>query len=121
MSQQTRRRSRLQEWKEEVHRAANRSWDADQPVEGPITVTITYFFDDVPFDVDNIPKPILEALIGLVYIDDSQVFDLTCRKRELTEDLQVHNPSPDLLEFLNKSEQVLHISVVNALSFQVAF
>lgn len=84
-------------------------------------MTITYFFDDVPFDVDNIPKPILEALIGLVYVDDSQVSDLICRKRELTEDLQIRNPSPDLLEFLDKSEQVLHISVVNTLSFEVTF
>ena len=84
-------------------------------------MTITYFFDDDPVDVDNVPKPILDALIGLVYADDSQVFDLICRKRDLTEDLQVHGPSLDLLGFLDKSEQVLHISVVNALSLEVAF
>ena len=42
---------------------------------------VTYFFDDTPFDVDNIPKPILDALKGLVFRDDSQVYDLLCRKR----------------------------------------
>ena len=28
-------------------------------------VTITYFLDSSPLDVDNVPKPILDALRGL--------------------------------------------------------
>ena len=80
-------------------------------------MTITYFFDDYSGDVDNVSKPILDALNKLVYVDDRQVFDLVCRKR----DLQIHNPSLDLLEFINKSAQVIHISAVNTLSLEVAF
>ncbi len=34
-------------------------------------VTITYVYDEVPLDVDNIPKPILDALKGLVFSDDN--------------------------------------------------
>jgi hypothetical protein len=31
---------------------------------------ITYFYDSVLINVDNIVKPIQDALIGLVYVDD---------------------------------------------------
>jgi Holliday junction resolvase RusA-like endonuclease len=34
-------------------------------------------------DIDNIPKPISDALQGLVYLDDEQVTDVLCRKRNL--------------------------------------
>ena len=64
-----------------MERAARQEWGVEAPVTHPIMVTITYFFDDIPVDVDNIPKPILDALKGLAFRDDSQVYDLLCRKR----------------------------------------
>ena len=49
-------------------------------------VVLTYYFKDESrsesLDVDNIPKPILDALSGLVYADDRQITDLVCRKRD---------------------------------------
>lgn len=32
-------------------------------------LTVTYFYEESGMDVDNIPKPISDALKGLVYID----------------------------------------------------
>lgn len=121
VSQQARRGGKRREWTEEVHAVASRSWDAEQPFNGPLAVTITYFYDRVELDVDNIPKPVLDALKGLIYADDSQVFDLICRKRNLNDNPQVRNPSPELLERLVASRSVLHISVINALNLEVAF
>ena len=66
------------------------------------------------------PKPILDALKGLIYWDDSQVTDLLCRKRELKGELQILNPSRDLLECLLEFRQCLHIAVTNALSQEVS-
>ena len=83
-------------------------------------VTITYFFEGASLDVDNIPKPILDALNGRVYSDDSQVTDLLCRKRDLSGDLRIPQPSALLLESLSRSEQFLHIIVTNALNQEVA-
>lgn len=77
-------------------------------------VTITYFFEVASLDVDNIPKPILDALKGVVYSDDSEVTDLLCRKRDLNGDLRIPQPSALLLETLGRSEQFLHVIVVNA-------
>jgi len=83
-------------------------------------VTITYFFDGASLDVDNIPKPILDAMKGVVYSDDSEVTDLLCRKRDLSGDLRIPHPSALLLEALGRSEQFIHIMVTNALSQEVA-
>ena len=83
-------------------------------------MTITYFFEQGgSLDVDNIPKPILDALKGLVYSDDSQVTDLLCRKRDLNGDPRIQNPSPILLDTLRHSEKFLHITVVDALTQEV--
>ena len=83
-------------------------------------VTITYFFEGASLDVDNIPKPILDALNGVVYSDDSQVTDLLCRKRDLSGDLRIPQPSALLLESLSQAEQFLHIIVTDASSQEVA-
>ena len=82
-------------------------------------MAITYFFDRSSLDVDNVPKPILDALNGLVYFDDSQVTDLLCRKRDLNAGLQLHSPSPSVLAMIGRSEQFLHIVVDDALSQEV--
>ena len=62
-------------------------------------VSIVYVFDSTPMDVDNIPKPILDALIGLVYFDDSQVIDLTCRMRRWDPDLVTQHRPRFLMNF----------------------
>ena len=102
-----------------MRNAAERRWDAKSPFVGEVMVTITYFFSGASLDVDNIPKPILDALKGLVFLDDTQVSDLLCRKRDRMEDLRIQNPSLLLLENLHKSSQFLHVNVATALSQEV--
>ena len=82
-------------------------------------VVITYYFKGGSLDVDNMPKPVLDAMNGLVYSDDRQITDLVCRKRDRNRDLQFENPSSVLLETLGRSEQFLHITVANARSLEV--
>ncbi len=120
VSHQTRRRSRVREWTQEVQNVAKSRWDTEPPVVGEVMVTITYLYRGTSMDVDNLPKPILDALKGLVYSDDGQVSDLLCRKRDLNGDLRIHNPSSVLLETLRNSEQFLHITVNNEPSQGVA-
>jgi len=104
-----------------VQEAARDRWTAAAPAEGLVAVTITYFFQERAPDVDNIPKPILDALNGVVYVDDEQVSDLLCRKRDLDADLLIRNPSADLMRYLRDSRQVVHIQVKEAVSLEVAF
>ena len=119
VSQQARRRRLIREWTDEVQSVAEKNWDAEPPFAGEVMVSITYFFEGGSLDVDDIPKPILDALKGLVYRDDSQVTDLLCRKRDLNGDLRIQNPSSVLLGTLGQSEQFLHITVISALNQEV--
>lgn len=112
MSQQTRRRERYHAWKEEVRRAAEQFWPvAELPVSEPVMLMITYFYDETSMDVDNIPKPISDALKGLVYVDDSQVNDVLCRRRNLSAGLRITAPSPVLAEGFDRGSEFLHITV----------
>jgi hypothetical protein len=104
-----------------VRNAAERRWASQDPLAGDVSVTITYFFDDAKLDVDNIPKPILDALNGLVYSDDSQVSDILCRRRDRRRDLRILNASPMLLDYIDKPGQFLHITVGDAPSQEVTF
>ncbi len=89
-------------------------WDGDSPSTELVMVIVTHFFDRVAPDVDNIPKPILDALKGLVYSDDSQVTDLLCRKRNLNDVSQVQSPSIILNEAFDRGDEFLHIVVEDA-------
>ena len=114
VSQQTRKRCRLKEWRQDVCSAAKREWTEEPSDFGPLMVTITYVYDEVILDVDNIPKPILDALKQVVFSDDSQVTDMLCRKRDLNADLQVQAFSPVLSEALARSAPFVHIIVDHA-------
>jgi hypothetical protein len=104
-----------------VQEVAKRQGNLGSPSTEEVKATITYFFFDyTPLDVDNIPKPILDALNGLVYADDSQVTDLLCRKRDRSGDLRVTDPSQVLLTRLRGQGSFLHIVVDEAMSQEVS-
>ena len=84
------------------------------PVTEPVMLTITYFYEGSSMDVDNIPKPISDALKGLVYLDDSQVNDVLCRRRDLKQVLRFKNPSVVLAEGFERGGEFLHIAVALA-------
>ena len=119
VSQQTRRRELLREWIQTVHQVARQGWVTEPPFAGAVAVTITFFYDSDLLDVDNIPKPVLDALKGIVYDDDRQVSDLLCRKRDLSEELLIQNPSTTLLDALRDREPLLHVSVAEAMTREI--
>ena len=97
-----------------MRNVARRSWDTEPPFVGDVMVTIVYLYEDVPLDVDNVPKPILDALKGLVYSDDAQVTDLICRKRHLRSASGIQYISSMLGESQLEDEPFLHIIVETA-------
>ena len=122
VSYQTRRKRRRGEWQRDVKSAAKQVWGSESPVTYPVMVTITYFFvDDKPADVDNIPKSILDALKGVVFVEDAQVYDLLCRKRDAREDLTLENTPQKLLDILANPRATVHIKIEAALELEVAF
>ncbi len=95
-----------------MRRVAEQTWPSGElPVTEPVMLTITYFFERTAMDIDNIPKPIADALQGLVYVDDTQLTDILCRKRDLNADLRIINPSSVLAEGFAQGTEFLHIVV----------
>jgi len=59
--------------------------------------------------VDNIIKPLLDALNGIVYIDDQQVYKVISEKVDLSSNPRIENPSALLAEALGKYTELLFI------------
>ncbi|MBD2484424.1 RusA family crossover junction endodeoxyribonuclease [Planktothrix sp. FACHB-1365] len=115
VSQQARRRERLREWKVTVRQEAEKYWSSDQQTAtGFVMLQITYFYDSVAMDVDNIVKPIQDSIIGLAYVDDGQVTDIIVRKRNLSGNFKIENMTSILAEGFARGNQFLHIIVLDA-------
>ena len=121
VSQQARRRELVRQWTQEVHNAAAALWSGQPAVDGALAVSITHLFDRAELDVDNMPKPILDALKGLIYSDDAAVTDLNCRKRNLKDDPQISNASPVLRQSLNRNVEFVHVFIADAPIREVNF
>jgi crossover junction endodeoxyribonuclease RusA len=70
-------------------------WPAgDPPAVGPIRVNVTHVFVSVAVDLDNLAKPVLDALKGVVFQDDGQISDIRMRKREFGRILRIETSLP---------------------------
>ncbi len=115
VSQQARRRERLREWKTVVREEAEKYWSSEKHIAtGAVMLQITYFYDAVAMDVDNIVKPIQDAIIGLAYVDDNQVTDVVVRKRYLLENFKINSLTPILEEGFTRGNEFLYIVVTDA-------
>jgi crossover junction endodeoxyribonuclease RusA len=81
VSSQTRKRGSLNAWKSFVRTEAAKHW-VNPPVTGiSLCLTLVYLYNLDPVDVDNIVKPIQDALVGLVYDDDVLITDVSAHRR----------------------------------------
>lgn len=86
---------------------------------GDLAVSITWFCErfqpggQQP-DVDNIAKPIVDALKGLVYDDDARVTDVLCRRRSSASIPQGEDLSVLLIECLSQPRDSVHVVVDEA-------
>ena len=112
VSHQTRNRARLQQWKNDVRAAAQaRVVAGAAPCPDPVQIAITYYYEGDSPDVDNIIKPIQDALNGVVFIDDAQVAETKSRKRPLNGSYQIKGASGVLLQGFATGIGFLHIRV----------
>ena len=112
ISLQASSRSRIA-WKDQIRAASTGvvppgSWS----LTDRLAVTIFYFPEDQMLgDIDNIVKPILDAMSRSLYVDDSQV-DRVVVQRFGREELSVFaSPTPALLEALSEPGPAVYIRV----------
>lgn len=112
VSSQTKNRKALQRWKQSVKTAAAaRVQPGTTPTALPVKVTITYYYEGDSPDVDNIVKPMQDALCGLVYVDDDQVQESRSRKRLLKGSYVLEGASQTLVLAMAAGEAFLHMRI----------
>jgi len=115
VSQQTRRRDRLRDWKEFVRSEATRCWASSHTrADGPVCITLVYLYDEAALDVDNIIKPIQDALVGLAFWDDSVVTDAISRRRRLGGTFDLSRVSSVLIEGFAYGGEFVYVRVADA-------
>lgn len=104
-------RQNLRLWREKVGAAAVEAMELGRPpAADPVSLCIThYYWEQTTLDVDNIAKPIADALAGIVYIDDRQIEQMTLRKTNQARDLRMVNPPAELAEVLYKEPYFVHV------------
>ena len=115
VSQQTRRRDRLREWRDFVRREADGYWSSTHvPADGPVCITLVYLYDEAALDIDNIVKPIQDTLVGLAFPDDSLVTDIIARRRHLRGTFDLNRASPVLLDGFEYGDEFVYVRVGDA-------
>lgn len=111
MSAQSRNRRRLAAWKVEVATAAARTWSGPM-YRGDTRVVVTYYHvrEAAGLDADNMIKPILDALIGVVYVDDRQATHIAARSVRLNDGRALDVSASVGLEF-SRGLEFLHILI----------
>ena len=98
VSLQTKKKENLQVWKNFVRVEAQKLWkDRSIIKQGDLQLTLVYLCDDFPADTDNIIKPIQDALVGLVFEDDSLVSDVESHRRFMSDPIEIKS-LPSLLQ-----------------------
>lgn len=101
-------------WKAKVLVAAQAHWPAAKAAfTQPLSVRVTYYYEGAALDVDNMLKPILDSLVGLVYGDDAQVSDCNGRKRDINGSFRVRGLSPHLATAFSDGNEFLHIEILD--------
>ena len=115
ISSQAKRAASRDEWKGRVKAASNSAIpDEHFASDGRIAVTLFYLpAEPMQGDIDNIVKPILDALSQHIYIDDTQVERLVVQKFEPRNIFSFRRPSATFLRALNGAKPVLYIRVSN--------
>jgi crossover junction endodeoxyribonuclease RusA len=111
VSLQAKRAEAREAWKDRVRAASYTALpEGHFAAEGPIAITLFYFPDgEMQGDVDNIVKPILDALCRHIYIDDHQIERIVVQKFEPGRLFQFRQPSDVLSEALGSEPPFLYI------------
>lgn len=111
VSHQSKSSTNRQVWKAFVEAEARKVWGEQTAIATPCQLTLVYFCDERPADIDNIIKPIQDALVGLVYTDDSYVTDVDSHRRPLTGTFDLIRLPPLVILALSRGQEFVYVRV----------
>ena len=109
VSLQTINRKNLRQWKDYVANEAAKSWEGPAVSNNNLQLTLIYLCGDDPVDVDNIIKPIQDALVGLAYTDDILITDVESRRRPLAGTYDVARCPDPLLQGIATGGECVYV------------
>jgi hypothetical protein len=109
VSLQTRNRENLRQWKSFVASEAAKLWSGEAISDCNLQLTLIYLCGDDPVDIDNIIKPIQDALVGLAYIDDILVTDVESRRRPLVGTYDIARCPDRLLQGMASGSECVYV------------
>lgn len=118
VSVRTRKRAVYRAWKRLVNAEARRVW-AGRPIHaGEVRLTVVFLCADAPIDVDNVIKPIQDALSGVVYADDVKVTDVDCHRRYFSDPIDLARIPPLLFAPALDETECVYVRVEPALPLE---
>jgi crossover junction endodeoxyribonuclease RusA len=112
ISAQTKHRAQLQTWREQVRSACRELWPVERAIlTGPVRLSVTYYGEHKGPDLDNLVKPIQDALQQVVYGNDRQVIGFSARFEDIDERFAARYMSPVLAAAFVRGDPFVHIEV----------
>ncbi|HTW69445.1 MAG TPA: RusA family crossover junction endodeoxyribonuclease [Acetobacteraceae bacterium] len=110
LSARTRRRGSLAAWRQQVRAVALAALpDGHAPYAVAVELRITLYAPRPVADMDNLIKPVQDALQGILYEDDRMVKDVSGNWRNIDAPFQLHAASDVLVIALGSRRQFMHI------------
>lgn len=120
ISHQAKNRENLQAWKDLIYGRARREWQGGAPYQKQgLRFTLVYLCDDSPADIDNIIKPIQDALVGVVFADDALVSDVDSHRRFISDGIDIGHLPSLLVQGVLQGEECVYIRVSIAENLEV--
>ncbi|WP_437321471.1 RusA family crossover junction endodeoxyribonuclease [Sorangium sp. So ce385] len=117
VSSQAKDRDKMDRWKRRVAQAARDAIKEEDELYGECRGILVYFyFGSTDLDVDNIIKPISDALKGIAYYDDTIVSEWIVRKTDLAKTEIVDPPAAllgHLAEWVAAEQPFIYVCVVD--------
>jgi len=116
LSKQTKDKTKLREWRSHVTQSAKLAYGRRDPIRTSVKLTLTHYYEFSASnpDTDNIVKPFIDALSGVLWDDDRQVDDFLSRRRNLEGSYRIRRLSPVLAEGFCKGEEFIHVLIEDA-------
>jgi hypothetical protein len=119
LSLQTNSRRKFQAWKDIVRSEVAKAWVGRQIFSaGEFHLTIVHFYAESPPDVDNIIKPIQDALEGLVLFNDDLVSDVESHRRHLRGQFDFDRLPPLIMSALTSSMECVYVRLDDAIDLE---
>ncbi len=119
MSLQTKNRQSVRMRKEAVRAEAAKAWAGRRMIgDGDLSLTLVYLYRGAPVDVDNIIKPIQDALEGIVLSNDFLVTDVDSHRRMVPGRFRLRRVPPLLALALASARDCVYVRLGEAIALE---